>query len=190
LSQAGSDLTTESSDAEADFWVFAYGSLIWNPGFDFLQREPAKLKGYHRRYCIRSMIYRGTPEEPGLVLGLEQGGECEGVAYRVAGALKSATMQYLRERELITDVYIETLAAIETRDGLRCEAYTYVADPAHAQFVANWDEAEAVEVIARACGIAGANAEYALNTAVNLAAIGVRDPLIERVAAALRRRSG
>ncbi|MDE3177121.1 MAG: gamma-glutamylcyclotransferase [Pseudomonadota bacterium] len=174
---------------QADFWVFAYGSLIWNPGFAYLARVPARLTGYHRRYCIRSVVYRGTPELPGLVLGLQPGGECEGVAYRVAGALKDGTMQYLRARELITDVYQEMLAAIETRDGERCDAYTYVADPAHGQFVADDDDEATIEVIARASGVAGANSEYALNTAANLAAIGVHDALIERVAAALRRRA-
>ena len=174
---------------QADFWVFAYGSLIWNPGFAYLARVPARLSGYHRRYCIRSFVYRGTPETPGLVLGLQRGGECEGVAYCVDGSLRDPTMQYLRARELITDVYFETLAPIETRDGLRCDAYTYVADPAHEQFVAEDEDEAVVEAIARASGIAGANAEYALNTAANLAAIGVCDALIERVAAALRRRA-
>ena len=174
----------------ADFWVFAYGSLIWNPGFDYLSREPAKLRGYHRRYCIRSMIYRGTPEAPGLVLGLEPGGECEGVAYRIAGDLKAMTMQYLRARELVTAVYIETLAPIETREGGRHFAYTYVADPSHDQYVAMNDCDAAVAVIASAHGSAGPNAEYALNTWANLADIGVRDTVLESVAVALTQRAG
>ena len=175
---------------EADFWVFAYGSLIWNPGFPYKSREPAKLAGYHRRYCIRSQIYRGTPETPGLVLGLHAGGQCEGVGYRVAGELKAATMQYLRERELITSVYTETLVAIETRDGARHDAYTYVADPGHEQYVEMADFQRVVDTIASASGSAGPNYEYAINTWSNLAGLGIRDPVVERVAEALRRRGG
>jgi cation transport protein ChaC len=190
LFEASSELTRQVPGAEADFWVFAYGSLIWNPGFVYLSREPAKLRGYHRRYCIRSMVYRGTPESPGLVLGLEPGGECEGVVYRVAGHLKAPTMDYLRERELVTAVYIETLAPIETRDGGRHVAYTYVADRSHEQYVAINDCEAAVAVIAAAHGSAGPNAEYALNTWANLEGLGVRDALLESVAAALTRRAG
>jgi cation transport protein ChaC len=174
--------------AEADFWVFAYGSLIWNPGFPFKSREPAKLAGYRRAYCIRSQMYRGTPEAPGLVLGLEEGGACEGVAYRVAGELHAATMQYLHERELVTNVYDERLVAIETRDGARHEAYAYIANPEHENYVAMEDFAAVVETIACACGSAGPNCDYALNTWVNLAGLGIRDPLVERVADALRAR--
>ena len=177
-------------EAAPDFWVFAYGSLIWNPGFPYKSREPARLAGYRRGYCIRSMIYRGTPETPGLVLGLEKGGECEGVGYCVAGELKPATMQYLRERELITSVYDETLVPIETREGARHDAYAYIANPAHEQYVEMADFDAAVEIIAGASGVAGPNYEYAINTWANLAGLGIRDPLIERVADALRARDG
>jgi glutathione-specific gamma-glutamylcyclotransferase len=174
--------------AASDFWVFAYGSLIWNPGFPYKSREPAKLIGYRRGYCIRSQIYRGTPEAPGLVLGLERGGECEGVGYCIARELHAPTMQYLRERELITAVYDEMLVAIETRDGDRHQAYAYVANPAHEQYVALKDFDVLIETIANASGAAGPNYEYALNTWVNLAGLGIRDALVERVADALRAR--
>ena len=173
---------------EPDLWVFAYGSLIWNPGFPYLSREPAKLIGYHRRYCIASMIYRGTPERPGLVLGLEAGGCCEGVGYRVAGELKQTTLDYLRARELITSVYHEKILRIETREGVGHDALTYVADPGHEQHVPASDFDAMIETIAAASGESGPNAEYALNTSANLAALSIRDPLIEEVAEALRRR--
>jgi cation transport protein ChaC len=178
-----------SAQAATDFWVFAYGSLIWNPGFAYKAREPAKLAGFRRAYCIRSQIYRGTPQAPGLVLGLERGGVCEGVAYRVAGELHDVTMEYLRGRELVTNVYDERLVAIETRDGARYDAYAYVANPEHDQYVAMTDFDALVETIACACGAAGPNYEYALNTWANLAGLGIRDPLVERVADALRRRA-
>ncbi len=174
--------------SDADFWVFAYGSLIWNPGFAYKSREPARLAGYRRAYCIRSLIYRGTPETPGLVLGLEAGGECEGVAYRVAAELHDETMRYLRARELVTDVYDERLVAVETRNGARHDAVAYIANPAHEQYVAMDDFDALIETIACSCGVAGPNCEYALNTSSNLAGLGIFDPLVERVAEALRRR--
>jgi cation transport protein ChaC len=179
---------SESGRHAGDFWVFAYGSLIWNPGFPYKSREPAKLSGYRRGYCIVSYIYRGTPEAPGLVLGLERGGQCEGVGYLVAGELREPTMRYLRERELVTSVYDETLVNIETRDGARHQAYTYVANPAHEQYAEMRDFDAAVAVIAGASGIAGPNYEYAINTWANLAGLGISDPLVERIADALRAR--
>lgn len=178
---------TDRHDAP-DFWVFAYGSLIWNPGFPYKSREPVKLIGYRRRYCIASMVYRGTPERPGLVLGLEAGGVCEGVGYRVAGECKPPTLQYLRERELITSVYHERILRVETREGVGHDALTYVADPDHQQFVATPDFDAMIATIAAASGQSGPNAEYALNTSANLTALGIHDPLIEQVAQALMRR--
>ena len=181
---------SEAAPVEPDLWVFAYGSLIWNPGFPYKAREPAKLIGFHRRYCVQSMIYRGTPERPGLVLGLEPGGACEGVAYRVAHELEAETMRYLRERELVTSVYLETVVRIETGEGARRDAVTYVADTAHEQYVATTEFDAMIETIAGASGVAGPNVEYALNTWANLLALGLADPLIEQVAQALRRRGG
>ena len=177
------------AEPEQDFWVFAYGSLIWNPGFAYKSREPARLRGYHRRYCIQSKIYRGTADAPGLVLGLEKGGDCEGIAYEVAGQLRSVTMDYLRERELRTSVYHETIVGIETRDGRAHVAYTYVADPAHAQYVPINEVGAIVNIIEQAAGTAGSNYEYAINTWSNLSAFGISDPAVERVAVELMRRS-
>jgi len=190
LSDAMSEAAQDRPCEAPDFWVFAYGSLIWNPGFPYKSRQAARLAGYRRGYCIRSMIYRGTPQAPGLVLGLEKGGECEGVGYCVAGELMAATMDYLRERELITSVYDEALVSIETREGARHDAYTYVANPAHAQYVEMQDFDAAVAIIAAAAGVAGPNYEYAINTWANLAGLGIRDALVERVADALRGREG
>ena len=189
MDEAGDSVAMSRIGADADLWVFAYGSLIWRPGFPYKSREPATLIGFHRRYCIRSEVYRGTPEAPGLVLGLEHGGHCEGVAYRVAAELAGETMRYLRERELITSVYNEMVVAVETRDGARREAVTYVADPDHEQYVAACDFDMMIETIAGASGIAGPNSEYAINTWANLSGLGIDDPLVARVAEALRRRA-
>src|SRR5437763_8595159 len=95
-----------------DLWVFGYGSLIWRPGFDYLAREPARLIGAHRALCVFSHVHRGTPERPGLVLGLDLGGACRGVAYRVASKKRAETVAYLRAREQANNVYRETMRSV------------------------------------------------------------------------------
>lgn len=133
-----------------DFWVFGYGSLMWNPGFAFEERQQARLHGYRRSLCISSSVYRGTEEKPGLVLGLERGGSCLGVAFRVQGKDQDSVMAYLRERELVTNVYKERVVAIAFADGRRGSAVTYVADPAHEQYIGGLAVAEAASIVATA----------------------------------------
>ncbi|MGZ5999691.1 MAG: gamma-glutamylcyclotransferase, partial [Rhizomicrobium sp.] len=119
-----------------EFWVFGYGSLIWRPGFDFIDRAPARLTGLHRALCVYSFVHRGTPEKPGLVLGLDRGGACRGMAYRVDGARREATIAYLREREQVTSVYLETWRQITLASNpeRQVRALAYCVDRGHAQY--------------------------------------------------------
>ena len=119
-----------------DLWVFGYGSLMWRPGFDVLERVPARLIGLHRALCVFSFVHRGTPEKPGLVLGLDRGGMCRGIAFRVAAAKREKTIAYLRGREQVTSVYLETMRRIELEDEARRQvrALTYIVDRGHVQY--------------------------------------------------------
>ncbi len=173
----------------ADLWVFAYGSLMWDPGFAFLERRPALLGGYHRRFCVASHRYRGTPERPGLVLGLDRGGSCRGLAYRVAADRVPATLDYLWDREMLNRVYRPAVLPVRLCDGGgRVTACTFVVDRRHGQYCGGLDEAVVVERIAGCCGERGPNLDYLVNTATHLEELGVRDERLFRLHDAVRAR--
>lgn len=164
-----------------DLWVFGYGSLIWRPGFEFEEQLKARLSGYHRSLCIRSFVHRGTPERPGLVFGLDKGGSCVGMGFRVRPELREQTIHYLRERELVTNVYRETVQAVRLADGRTVHALTYVADRGHAQYAGRLDAEEAAHIVARSHGQSGANRDYVLSAQREILALGLRDAWLDRV---------
>ncbi|MEP1353577.1 MAG: gamma-glutamylcyclotransferase [Tateyamaria sp.] len=170
-------------------WVFGYGSLLWNPGFDVAEEVPATLSGYARSFCMRSIHHRGTDEDPGLVLALDEHQDtvCNGVALRAAPGTEDATLAYLRERELISSAYLERMLDISLESGPTVQAVTYVIDPDHVQYCGGLPLEEQAQIIARAVGGRGPNYEYLFNTAQHLTALGVADPdldwLSRRVAA-------
>lgn len=170
---------------EADLWVFAYGSLMWRPGFEVAETAAAEVDGYHRSLCIESHRHRGTPEKPGLVLGLDEGGSCQGVAYRVEAANVEATLAYLRERELVTHVYVEKMLSVRLEDGRVVPAVAYVVDRGHSQYVGLLSPEETLSRIVGRVGFAGPNPDYVLNTARELERLGVEDPTLAWLAAAL-----
>src|SRR5579862_38141 len=133
-----------SEHETGELWVFGYGSLMWRPGFTFREQVPARLRGLHRSLCVYSFFHRGTPERPGLVLGLDRGGMCRGIAFRVAAAAREKTIAYLRAREQVTAVYRETMRRIELEDGSRQQvsALCYVVDRGHAQYAGRLSHAE------------------------------------------------
>ncbi|MHA7869166.1 MAG: gamma-glutamylcyclotransferase [Salipiger thiooxidans] len=158
-------------------WVFGYGSLLWNPGFEVAEEAHAILPDYHRSFCMRSIHHRGTEEEPGLVLALDEqpGALCEGLALRAAEGSEDVTLAYLRERELISSAYLEKMLHVDLRDGRRVEAVTYVIDPHHVQYCGGLPLEEQADIISRAIGGRGPNTEYLYNTASHLDALGIPD---------------
>ncbi|HWK13543.1 MAG TPA: gamma-glutamylcyclotransferase [Rhizobiaceae bacterium] len=164
-----------------DFWVFGYGSLIWRPGFAHVATERARLYGFRRSLCVHSHVHRGTPDRPGLVLGLDRGGSCVGLAFRVPGELQGEVMAYLRERELVTNVYLERSMPVRLETGGVVPAVCYVVDRGHPQYAGRLDVADAAMRVAGATGQSGPNVEYVANTVSHLRALGIRDPWLEAV---------
>ena len=162
-------------------WVFGYGSLLWNPGFEVAESVVGTLPGYARSFCMRSIHHRGSVEKPGLVLALDAqtGHVCEGLALRVADGAEDATLTYLRERELISSAYLEKILPVDLTDGRRVEAVVYVIDAAHEQYCGGMPLEEQARIIAKAVGGRGPNTEYLHNTANHLAEIGLHDPELE-----------
>ncbi len=176
-------------------WVFAYGSLIWNPGFAHAGSHPALLRGFHRRFCLWSHRYRGTPEMPGLVLGLDRGGACRGVAFRVAARHAAEVLGYLDDRELpdgAEQVYHRRVLKVRLLDAPAAggvpavaPAVAYVANRACRLYAARLSPEQAAAAIARGRGQMGPNRDYLLNTVGGLRAMGVRDAGLDRIAALL-----
>jgi cation transport protein ChaC len=169
----------------ADIWVFGYGSLMWRPGFDNVERRLAWLRGYHRALCIYSHVHRGTPERPGLVLGLDRGGSCRGVAFRVEGAKADATLAYLRAREQVTSVYVERRVRVRLDDEREVEAITYVVDRRHVQYAGKLPLDTILEYVKNGVGQSGDNPAYVLNTHRHLAELSLRDRVLAQLVSAL-----
>jgi cation transport protein ChaC len=177
----------KSESEHGDLWVFGYGSLMWRPGFDFIEQVPARLIGEHRALCVYSFDHRGTPENPGLVLGLDRGGACRGIAFRVKAALREATIDYLRSREQTTHVYREVMRSVwlenEARD--RVSALAYVVDRGHIQYAGRLNLAEQLHYVRQGHGRSGDNRDYVLSTVKSIEAQGFRDAQLHELAAML-----
>lgn len=168
-----------------DLWVFGYGSLMWRPGFPFAERRHAHLHGYHRSLCIFSHVHRGTPDNPGLVLGLDRGGRCHGVAFRVVSREVEATVHYLREREQATAVYLERRLPVRLDDGRAVTALAYVADRKHGQYAGRLSFEDVLSLVRRGEGVSGRNPDYVRSTHEHLLDMGVTDPLLRRITESL-----
>ncbi len=196
-------MTASFDHADEDLWVFSYGSLMWRPGFAYKERVPARLVGLHRALCVYSFIHRGTPEKPGLVLGLDRGGTCRGIAYRIDKAQRAETLAYLRMREQITHVYRETMRQVtraasrdHTLDRSPClgrdagdrrvTALVYIVDRSHPQYAGRLDLREQLHLVRQGHGHSGANRDYVLATIREIEEQGCFDAKLHRLAELLK----
>ncbi|WP_374384560.1 gamma-glutamylcyclotransferase [Dongia sp.] len=161
--------------------VFAYGSLMWRPDFSFIDLQPATLYGYHRAFCIISTHYRGSETHPGLVLGLDRGGQCIGRMYRIAPEDAESAADYLHRREMITGVYIPRLLKVRLPSGEDVTALSYVADRQHPQYAGKLAVEDVVHRIRDAVGVAGPNIDYLRNTVQHLDDLGISDCALHRI---------
>lgn len=170
-------------------WVFAYGSLLWNPGFPVAEQRPALARGLQRRFCIRSVHYRGTPERPGLVLGLDRGGVCAGLVLRPPPGAVADTVAYLWARELITPVYEPALVRLATCSG-PVQALAFIVRRRSPDFFDDPDMTMAADHIHEARGSNGTNLDYLAATVDKLRRLKLPDARLEALLTEVRRRSG
>ena len=170
-----------------DLWVFGYGSLMWRPGFAYEEARHARLTGYRRCFCIYSVHHRGTARRPGLVLGLDRGGACEGIAYRVAARNAAETIRYLRAREQVNGVYREAHLPVALVEGPRRQvlALTYIVERAHPNYAGQLPLAVQARLIHGSQGRSGANLDYLISTLRHLGELGIRERELERLLAAI-----
>ncbi len=169
-----------------DLWVFGYGSLMWSPDFRFSARHAGHLHGYHRSLCIYSHRYRGTPERPGLVMGLCKGGSCWGVAFRVEKRHVKRTLEALWQREMVNGVYEPRLVPVKL--GQRTvRAVAFVADAGHRQFAGRLSVPRTARMVAQGCGMRGQNLDYLAHTVAHMDELGVREGHLHEVLGAVRK---
>ncbi|CAN5246390.1 gamma-glutamylcyclotransferase [soil metagenome] len=166
-------------------WIFGYGSLMWNPGFPFTHRERAVIHGWHRSLCMYSYMYRGTPDRPGLVLGLDSGGHCQGVAFSIAPQDWDETLAYLRAREQVTNMYREMLRPVRLPGGGTADALFYAVDRTHIQYAGRLSLEQQLHHVRQGHGQSGSCRDYVISTLEHLREVGIRDGPLEKLGAAL-----
>jgi len=186
--QASLDAALAHWDRKAPLWVFGYGSLIWTPEFEFEARRPARVHGYRRRLCLRSVLYRGTHEYPGIVAGLDRGGSCLGMAYRIAGARVPTVFGQLWEREMFLGSYRPAWTRARLRDGAAVAALAFVVRRDAFNYCGDLPDDEIVEILVRARGLRGSSLDYLQRTVSALHEAGLGDPHLERLAQRAARR--
>jgi len=169
----------------AGWWVFAYGSLLWNPLFPFAEARRARLHGFHRRFCLWSLASRGRPDAPGLVLGLDRGGSCQGVVYRLPAPLAMDELHLLWRREMVTGAYTPRWVKVDA-DGKPMTALAFLMRRDHSQYAGAIPLEEQARIIASAYGAFGSSADYLERTRVALVSHGVVDPYLEALALAVK----
>ena len=170
-----------------DVWLFGYGSLMWNPIIHYVERRAGHIFGYHRSYCLRTGMGRGTPERPGLTLGLESGGSCRGILFRVAGDIAEDELDFVWNREMISQAYTPRLVNAYIDSG-RVRAIAFVINPEHIGYTGKLTLKETAEAIATAHGRLGRCSEYLENTVLHLDELGIADGPMHRLLLRVRTR--
>jgi len=165
---------------EKGVWVFGYGSLMWNPDFKVAEKISGKISGYHRRLCLKSIVYRGTPDYHGLVFGLDKGGSCQGMVFRIAPENLDSELQKVWEREMFAETYIPTWVCVKTENG-DVSAITFVINTKHKHYVPDLDLEKVAERVVRAEGKCGSCHDYVQNTVKFLHQLELRDPVLEQL---------
>ena len=165
---------------EKDVWVFGYGSLMWNPDFKLAEKRTGIVIGYHRSLCLKSMVYRGTPDYHGLVFGLDKGDRCQGMIYRIAEENIHSEMEKIWEREMFAGTYIPTWVNVNTKQG-DISAVTFVINHDHDHYIPSLELEEIAERVVRAEGTCGSCRDYVQNTVKSLHLLGLRDPALEQL---------
>ena len=166
---------------DREMWVFGYGSLMWNPGFRYVESQSAVIYGYHRALCIRSIRYRGTPDLPGLVMGLAFGGSCRGVAFRVHQEDRFAVMSYLEDREMVNRVYMPSIKPIKLENGYKENALVFIIQRRHPHYAHRLSPQKAAEVVSSAVGEKGPNIDYVSASLEKLTALGIKDHALAEI---------
>lgn len=176
-------------DGAAPVWIFAYGSLMWNPEMPFAERRLALLRGWHRSFCLYSRDYRGTPERPGLVLGLDRGGACRGIAYRLPPEGLTKAIDRVWAREMAGQVYDMRPVQVATAEGiLAAHAFTVRRD--NRDYAGRLGPEEIARIIASAAGGRGTGRDYLANTVRHLEELGIPDGPLHRLEAQVRTLTG
>jgi len=167
--------------AQKDIWIFGYASLMWRPGFPFLETQTALLRGYHRALCVYSTKYRGTPQKPGLVMGLDRGGSCKGRAFLLNTEDVPKVMEYLHRREMDTEIYAPKFLTIKLNDGRKVEAYHFLVRREHEQYAGKLSFDATVKLVCNGVGPKGSSIEYLENTLIHLRKMGINGGLLQKI---------
>jgi glutathione-specific gamma-glutamylcyclotransferase len=181
--------TLDVQPMPGDIWLFAYGSLIWNPAFHYMERRSVRVSGWHRQFCLSTPVGRGTPENPGLVLGLDRGGSCQGVAFRIACAEAEAELELIWRREMVTGAYVPRWVRLhgpDVPDSTFAIAFTINRNAAN--YVRPVSEADTARIIGTAAGVLGSCRDYLFDTIQGLEAFSIRDRHLDRIASLIRER--
>ncbi len=170
-----------------DIWLFAYGSLIWNPTIKIKETRLGHLRGYHRRFCMKTVLGRGTPEKPGLMLALDHGGSCHGIAYRIDRAIAEEELKLIWDREMISNAYVARVLPMKSADG-PIQAITFTINRRAEQYVGKLDHDHVANLIAQSQGPLGGCAEYLFQTLTKMTELDIRDSHLQHLAELVRKR--